>query len=67
MLKASTVLLLIAGSMIGPVTAAEPEKKVSPYAQANKRHIDAATGRHQPTMKRAASGRVQGGPVRRKR
>ena len=41
-------------------------KKVSPYADANKRHIDPATGRHEHTMKRAASGRVQGAPVRRK-
>ena len=48
-----------------PAPASEP-KKVSPYAEANKRNIDPATGRNQHTMKRAASGRVQASPVRRK-
>ena len=75
MFKASTVALLVAGSMICLCAAAAQEKasdkasepkKASPYADANKRHIDPVTGRHQQTMKRAAAGRVQGSPTRRK-
>jgi hypothetical protein len=45
-----------------------PKKKSSPYVEANKRHIDAKTGKHPPTTKRPAlSGRAHSSPVKRKR
>jgi hypothetical protein len=46
---------------------ADAQKKSSPYAEANKRHVDPKTGKPAPTTKRfAASGRAHSSPVRRK-
>jgi len=64
MLKRGTILVLAAlvaaGTACLPAVAAENEapKKVSPYAVANKQHIDPATGKHVQTMK-PATRRVQ--------